>query len=378
MAIRRELSQCDRFSAMNWRIGPTLAVIGSLIVAWPSRAGDAAQPPSEHFPAFRLGAFADVVLSHPAEAGKVEYEAGEMDLYASLNVTSDWSVLGEVLVQHAGKAENIDLMRKDRFDTNLERFYAAYNPSDRLRLEIGQIHTGIVQWNEREHRSRFLQTPIDVPSIANREVQGGAWPLHFAGAWASGRVPGTLGAAYGLGLGAARGAERDDVQPIIRHGVSPAGLFLLSMAPDALTGFEAGAAGYAGRIRAPGQTMKELDATLYSSFVRGGIELRGEWARMAHTPINGPQEYVTRGWYVLGSWRLPGRWKPFRPYFLLDHLHVAPGEQYLSDVHNQNAWSAGVRWDFKSWLAVKGDFRTQKLAAPNHEGLFRAEVSLSF
>jgi hypothetical protein len=368
---------------MNQRIAAAIALIGCLTFAPVGRADDdAPPPPATHFPAFRLGAFADVVLDHPAEAGKVEYESGEIDLYASSQVTSDWSVLGEVLVQHAGKAENIDLVRKSRFQTNLERLYVAYNPSDRLRLEIGQIHTGIVQWNEREHRSRFLQTPIDVPSIANREVQGGAWPLHFSGAWASGRIPGVLGAAYGVGLGAARGSERDDVQPLVRHGLSPAGLFMISVAPDALTGFEAGAAGYVGRIRAPGQTMQELDATLYSSFVRGGIELRGEWARMDHTPIvkpiSGPVEYVTRGWYLLASWRPRGRLEAFRPYFLLDHLHVAPGEQYLSDVHNQNAWSSGVRWDVSPKLAVKGDFRTQKLAAPNHQGLFRLEVSISF
>jgi len=376
MAIRRALSHCGTFTAMR-PIGAAITLTAILTLALSVRADDA-PPPSVHYPAFRLGAFADVVLSHPTEGGAVEYEGGEMDLYASAQVTNDWSFLAEVLVQHGGKAENVDLERDARFDWSLERFYASYNPSDRLRLEMGQIHTGIVQWNEREHRSRFLQTPIDVPSIANRESQGGAWPLHFDGAWASGRVPGALGAEYGVGVGAARGSERDDIQPLFRHGISPAGLFMVSMAPDALTGFEAGAAGYVGRIRAPGQTMQELDATVYSSFVRGGIELRSEYARMAHTPLGADQEFVTRGWYVLASWRPRGRLKAFRPYFLLDHLHVAPGEQYLSDVHNQNAWSAGVRWDFNRRLALKGDFRTQKLAAPHRESLIRAEVSFSF
>ena len=375
MAIRRALSDCDTFTAMR-PIGAAITLIATVMFASIGRADDA--PAAVHYPAFRVGAFADIVLSHPTEGGAVEYEGGEMDLYASAQVTNDWSAFAEALLQHGGKAENADLETSARFDLNLERLYAAYNPSDRLRLEIGQIHTGIVQWNEREHRSRFLQTPIDVPSIANREAQGGAWPLHFAGAWASGRVPGSLGAEYGVGIGAARGSERDDIQPLFRRGISPAGLFLVSMAPDALTGFQAGAAGYVGRIRAPGQTMQELDATVYSSFVRGGIELRAEWARMAHTPLAGDQEFATRGWYVLASWRPRGRLKAFRPYFLLDHLHVAPGEQYLSDVHNQNAWSAGVRWDYNRRLALKGDFRTQQLANPHRESLIRAEVSFSF
>ncbi len=349
-------------------------VMGSLLFAAPGR-GDG--PPPSRFAGIRVGAFGDIVLGHPSKGGGVQYEAGEIDLYASKDFTNDWSMLGEVLVQHVGNATDIDVRQQDQFDTNLERLYVAYNPSDRLRVEIGQIHTGIVQWNEREHRSRFLQTPIDVPSMANREVQGGAWPLHFSGAWASGRVPGSLGAAYGVGLGAARGSERDDIQPLIRHGVSPAGLFMVSVAPDAITGLEAGAAGYVGRIRAPGQTMQELDATLFSSFVRGGLELRGEWARMAHSPISDTAEYVTRGWYLLASVRPRGRWKPLRPYVLLDHLHVPAGEKYLADVQNQNAWAAGVRWDVSPRLAIKSDVRRQLLSA-NRASTFRLELALSF
>jgi hypothetical protein len=362
---------------MTKGISAALAIIGSLVFASQGRGDDSAAA-SNHFPAFRLGAFADVVFSHPTEGGKVEYEAGELDLYSSSQLTSNWSVLGEALVQHVGHAENPDLNPKSNFEVDLERLYAAYEPSDRLRIEIGQIHTGIVQWNEREHRSRFLQTPIDVPSIANRESQGGAWPLHFAGAWASGRIPGSLGATYGMGVGAARGSQRDDIQPFLRPGSAPAGLLQVSMAPDSLTGFEAGAAGYVGRIRGPGRPLRELDATVFSSFVRGGVELRGEWARMTHTEIGGPANFVTRGWYLLGSWRPRGRWKPLRPYLLIDRLHVAPGEQYLIDVHNQNAWSAGVRWDVTPRLAIKTDFRSQLLAAPKHENLIRLEIALSF
>ncbi|MDP9362356.1 MAG: hypothetical protein M3P29_13010, partial [Acidobacteriota bacterium] len=311
--------------AMTKRIGVALAIISGLTYfAAPGRCDDA-PPPANHFPAFRLGAFADLVWSHPTERGGTNRAAGEVDLYASSQFASDWSALGEVLIRHTGTVNNIDLSA-NTFEVNLERFYAAYNPSDRLRVEIGQIHTGIIQWNEREHRSRFLQTPIDVPAIAHRESQRGAWPLHFDGAWASGRVPGSLGAAYGVGIGAARGSERDDIQPLFRRGISPAGLFQVSVAPDALTGFEAGTSGYVGRIRAPGRTLRELDATVFSSFVRGGIEVRGEWARMVHDEVGGPAEFVTRGWYLLGSLRPRGRWKSLRPYLLIDHLHVAPGE----------------------------------------------------
>jgi hypothetical protein len=359
---------------MTKRIAAAFAIICGLTFAAHGQAGDPAAATGS-FPAFRLGAFSDIVFSRAMSAGRKNFESGELDLYGSSQFAGDWSALGEVLIRHSGKVENIDL---SHFEVNLERLYVMYNPSDRLRLEIGQIHTGIIDWNGREHRSRFLQTPIDVPAVAQRESQRGAWPLHFDGAWASGRVPGSLGVEYGVGLGAARGSERDNIQPLFRRGISPAGLFRLSFAPDALTGFEAGSAGYVGRIRAPGQTLRELDATVFSSFVRGGIELRGEWARMAHAEVGGPSEFITRGWYLLGSWRPRGRWKPLRPYLLIDHLHVARGEQYLADVHDQNAWSAGVRWDASSRLALKGELRSTLFPAPQRAHFIRVELALSF
>jgi hypothetical protein len=351
-----------------------LAIISGLALSVPGRADDVSTSPV-HFPAFRLGAFAGIVYSHPIDPAGKDRETGETDLYASSQFKNDWSAQGEVLIRHSGTVENIGL---SKFEVDLERLYAAYNPSDRLRLEVGQIHTGIIQWNEREHRSLFLQTPIDVPAVAQRESQRGAWPLHFDGAWASGRVPGALGAEYGVGIGAARGSERDNIQPLFRHGISPAGLLRLSFAPDALTGFEAGSAGYVGRIRAPGRTLRELDTTLFSSFVRDGVELRGEWARMAHDEAGGPAGYITRGWYLLGSWRPRGRWKPLRPYLLIDHLTVARGEQFLSDVHDQDAWSAGVRWDISTRLAVKGEWRSALLPSPPRRHFIRIELALAF
>ena len=361
---------------MKKHLAAVLAVMGSLGFALPGRSDDVPAA-TDRFPAFRLGAFADLVWSHPTGPGGKDRAAGEVDLYASSRLANNWSALGEVLIRHTGSVDNIDLSA-NTWELNLERLYVTYNPSDQLRVEIGQIHTGIIQWNEREHRSQFLQTPIDVPAIARRESQRGAWPLHFDGAWVSGRVPGSLGAEYGVGFGAARGSERDNIQPLFRHGISPAALFLVSVAPDALTGFEAGTSGYVGHIRAPGITLRELDATVFSSFVRGGIEFRGEWARMVHSQVGGPAEFVTRGWYVLGSFRPRGRWKPFRPYVLIDSLHVAQGEQYLADVREQDGWSAGLRWDLSSRLAIKTEFRSQALGAESHRHFIRTEFALAF
>jgi hypothetical protein len=99
---------------------------------------------------------------------------------------------------------------------------------------------------------------------------------------------------------------------------------------------------------------------------------------MAHAEVLGRNEYITRGWYLLGSYRPRGRWKPLRPYLLIDHLTVARGEQFLSDVHDQDAWSAGVRWDISTKLAVKSEFRSQLLQSPRHAHFIRIELAFAF
>src|SRR6266852_1798983 len=178
-----------------------------------------ATPDAPAFPSIRVGGFADIELHTSSGNVREGLDLVELDLYSVARFSERWSALGEGVAQRAWR-QNERERRLPEF--SLERLYVEYAPNDALRIEIGQTHTGIVRWNEREHRSRFLQTPIDVPAIANRESQGGAWPLHFTGAWASGRLPGSLGLTWEVGAGAGPGLERDAI-PIFSQDRSPAG-----------------------------------------------------------------------------------------------------------------------------------------------------------
>src|SRR5438094_818939 len=129
---------------MNRPLGAALALVGSFFFASNGFADDA-PPATVHFPAFRVGAFGDIIFSHPTADRAKDHENGELDLYGSSQFGGAWSALGEVLIRHSGTVENIEL---SHFEVNLERLYVAYTPSDRLRIEVGQIHTGIIQWNE--------------------------------------------------------------------------------------------------------------------------------------------------------------------------------------------------------------------------------------
>jgi hypothetical protein len=329
-------------------------------------------------PALQWGGFADAIFTHSLRSRNTALSRLELDAYLRLRFSDNWSFLTEGLLERDRRHEQFDDPGSNRVEFNVERFFAAYDPSDRFRVELGQIHTGIIAWNEREHRSRFLQTPIDVPSIARGEEQGGAWPLHFLGAWTSGRVPGPLGLRYGAGLGEARAAVRGDIQPPLDEKTNAAALLTLGIAPDIAAGLDVSIARYQGHIPAASGALREHDSTIAVSYARGGFDARGEWAQMIHERTADMRSFRTRGWYAQVSWRPRGRWEMLRPYVLLDRLSVARGEEYLADVSDENAWAAGMRWDVLRRLVVKGDLRSQLTRQGNREKAVRLQVAVSF
>ncbi|HVT04238.1 MAG TPA: hypothetical protein VHL58_12795, partial [Thermoanaerobaculia bacterium] len=169
---------------------------------------DPSPTPSE---AFRLAGFGDVDARHSLSSGRYAFDAAELDLYFTSRLSDRWSALGEVLLQSVRDDADVDGRLTKKNELDLERLYLAYSRSDLFRVEAGQVHTGLIRWNEREHRGRFLQTSIDVPIMARREEQGGAWPLRFVGLWGSGRISGPLGVTYGIGAGEGRGKFRDEI-----------------------------------------------------------------------------------------------------------------------------------------------------------------------
>jgi hypothetical protein len=327
-------------------------------------------------PSFHLGGFVDATVSRTIDTHSNDLSFGELDVYGTAQLSDSWSALGESLVQHVGRGSDADVGRYG-LEVELERLYAAYSRSDSLRVELGRVYTGIIDWNERENRGRFLQTPIDVPAIARRQEQGGAWPMHFLGGWASGRIPGSAGMRYGVGLGQGRGHRVDDVA-LFAGDVSPAGLLSFSIEPERLTGFRFGVSALSDSIPATEGKYRELDRTFSTSYVNNGIEFRSEWSRMDHRLRSTGTTYVTEGWYALLSVRMGGRLKTFRPYVLLDRLDVAMGEPYLANVPDQHSWAVGSRWDAGPNLAFKIDYRFQSRLAPRARDAVRLQAAISF
>lgn len=339
-------------------------------------AGDVQSPQTPD--RFHLGGFGDLDLRHSFTSGQDAFDSAELDLYFTAQLSDNWSALGEVLAQRTRNDADVEARITKPTELDIERLYLAYSSSDLLRIEAGQVHTGLVRWNEREHRGRFLQTSIDVPAIARREEQGGAWPLHFVGFWGSGLLPGPLGLTYGLGVGEGRGKVRDEIQPLADPESTPAAVVSLGVAPDAVPGLELGVSAYRGRIPSPEGHLRELDRTVSASYVSGSLEFRSEWSRMNHTLISDGHKFTTSGSYALLSYRLKGNLQKLRPYLLLDHLSLPETERYLDKVRETKAWAAGVRWDLSSRVALKFDFRSQTIADRPDENLLRLQAAFNF
>ena len=152
----------------------------------------------------------------------------------------------------------------------------------------------------------------------------------------------------------------------------------LGVAPDALPGLQAFASGYFDRIPAPGGELRERDVTFSLSFIRGAVELRAEWSLLQHKPDGSSASFDSRGWYALASYRLPEPLANLRPYVLLEGLNAAEGEAYLDGIPDEKAVAAGIRFDVNRWLALKGDYRSQKVGDGPREGVVRFQLAANF
>ena len=338
-----------------------LLLSGALFACLAARAQDAPGEISEGIPAdptlmlgktpFTIQGFGDFdYIARAAEGEHSGFRNGAFEFVVSSRLSDHWTALGELVFEPDGNT----------LSTDLERFQLTYEMSDAFRISAGRVHNPILRWSVTNHHGLFMQTTINNPIIARWEDHNGLWPLHFVGAMASGRLPGSLGLIYWVGAGNGRGTVRDEVQVGSDANGSKAYVTSVGVAPDAIPGFQAFASAYFDSVPAPSGELRERDVTLSLSYIRGAAELRAEWSHLQHTPRGGAS-LETRGWYILASHGLSGPLKGFRPYALLEALDVADGEAYLDGIPSEKGVSVGLRYDVNRWLALKGEVRSQRV-----------------
>jgi len=296
------------------------------------------------------------------------FKNGALDLFVTSRLGNHWSAVVELVFEADDNALTADL----------ERFQFTYEHSDAFRVSAGRVHNPLMRWPVMNHHGLFNQTPSESPIIARWEDEAGLWPMHFVGLVAEGRFRNAAGLRYAFGVGNGRGAAIDEIQVTSDANGNRAVLAAIGVGPDALPGLEVFGSVYVDQIPAASGSLRERDATLSASYAQRDIELRGEISWMRHRDETTAVTHKTMGWYVLGAYRLPSRLARLTPYVLIEKLNVADGEAFLAGTPDEEALSAGIRWDATRWIALKGDYRWGKVAGAERSGAMRVQLAVNF
>jgi hypothetical protein len=353
-----------------------MAVLLGLAVGAPRFAAaqdPPAPPPSEpsiaqpsRRPTVRILPFGSVdVTSRSEDSGKAGFDIGPFDLYITTSLSEHWSALGELVFENADNA----------LATDLERFLVAWQPSDLLRVRAGREHNPIVRWNTALHHGVYMQTPVDRPSMARFEDDGGPWPVHFVGLLADGRI-GRAGLNYGAAVGNGRGAIPDEVQVTFDRNGSKALIGWIGFEPPAVVGLEMSLTGYADQIPTAAGDMRERAWTAAASYVAGRWELRSEYGQLDHRALAGGPSYRTTGGYVLGAFQIPRT--AVKPYVLYDRMNVPEGDPFLAGIPDRKGFLVGLRVDPDPRAALKGEVLSERVGDGSRQTTVRAQLAVAF
>ena len=317
---------------------------------------------------FSVQGFGNVDLVASAYQGQHSgFSNGAFDLFVTSHLDDHWSVLAELVFEPEG----------NQLVPDLERFEFVYEYSDALRISAGRVHNPFLQWPITYHHGLFMQVPVERPIMARWEDEPGLWPTHFVGILTQGRLLGPMDLMYAIGVGNGRGATLEEVQVGSDANDNKAITASVGLSPDVIEGFEIHGSSYLDRIPAD-TTLKETDYAFSGSFVRGPLDLRGEWSRMEHQDEANSVTYRTTGWYALGAYRLPLPGPQLKLYVLVEGIDAPGTESFLMYPSDEQAWSAGLRWDVSRWVALKGAYRSTKIEGLDRDDEVRAQLAVNF
>lgn len=278
------------------------------------------------------------------------FAVGDVDLFLTSQLANRTSVLGEVVFSEQNSGE---------FETDIERLLLKYNPSDYLKMSFGRFHTATSYYNTVFHHGLWLQTAADRPLVVEFSDHGGLLPSQAIGASFTGRVPsGPLGLNYILEYGSAA-----TIRPQITTPDAPeidenngneitAGLFLK---PDFLPGLDVGGSFYHDRINPDSDNLHigQSVASAHAVYTTPRFEFLNEAFLVQHKIRETGQTFNTPAFYSLISQQFAGKW---RPYFRYQYVNASAASPLFADVSLRHGPSAGMRYDFNDYVAMKLQF----------------------
>lgn len=318
----------------------------------------------------------------PASPNRPAFLIGDLDLLITGRAANLTAMAETALEQHGGGDVGIDL----------ERIFVGWR-SERVSVDAGRTHAELGYWNNAFHHGRWLQIPTGRPEVLKFEDEGGILPVHQVGVSAHFRayVEGDRQIELVGSIGNGRGNFTDDVQETDETNVFKALLFRIGFKGFGARDLELGVSGLFDRIAPvaglssdptafvrpalPDQSIDEAIGNAYLAYRGVDLTVISEAFDVYHAASTrdaaGVNRWYTIDAYALGAYRI-GEISPYLmtelrrtsaepdPFFFPDP--AATTTVFLKNFYEQ---TAGLRWDFTTWSALKLEYRLVLLRDPS-------------
>lgn len=317
-------------------------------------------------PAVQAFLFGDVLYSETEGPTSGGFELGQIVGHGNVLLSNHVALFGELSLTSHDTGYTIEV----------ERAILRYDFSDALKLSAGRYHTPISYWNTAYHHGLWLQGSVARPEavkFGSRFI-----PVHFVGAMAEGRIPGSpvvyhAGVGNGRAGNIARAGDDGDVNG------ARAVVASVSVQPSDLLGARVGGAVYLDNVpTVEGSDARERILNANVVWDRGGLQLISEYIHIRHAPAGSGSVTTSHAAYVHAGVRLRGSLRSFMPYARWERMDIDEGDAVFTGLlPDYRAVLAGVRWDFSELAALKGEYRDQKVGDAGRLGTFFLQASFA-
>jgi hypothetical protein len=304
------------------------------------------------------------------------FALGQMDLLITSKLSEHASVLVETYFNNP--PDNTSPLL-------LPRVLLQYSISNQFNLRLGQMHTMVGYWNHAYHHGSFLQTAYSRPEIWRYDRA--YLPLHSVGVQIFG-AEGLQGidVQYTLGIYNGRGPTAGAVQRVTDANDPKAVDLVVSLIPHSLIeGLTVGGTFYGDKVPpnptaippAVVRTKPMVERILggHAVYRLHQFQIVGEVFHIYHDDDTTQMTYKTSGYYVMGEYVIDS----LTPYSRFDYINFGNADPlYSPNVIDLSKYTAGLRWDFLPWNALKIEYSYADNKNTLDNQLFVVNVSFTF
>jgi hypothetical protein len=298
---------------------------------------------------FGLGDVANPLRSPLGAPGHATFQAGQFDLFITSKLSDTLEFLSEFVV---------DSDETNQFGLDIERYVLQYRPNDYFQIAAGRFHTAIGYYNTAFHHGTWFQKATGRPFLFLFEDSGGILPVHTVGISTTGLVPGTgkLNLHWIAEVGNGRRSNPNDqpVQNFLSDKDHKAFNLAFYVKPDWIPGAQFGASYYRDRlVPIAGGLPTHVNQSITSAhavYTNNNWEFFNEAVLIRNQADGQSRVLDTPGFYSQLARRLA---KNYWPYFRYQYVNVPKADLVNPAVGRQDGPSAGIRWDFTNYAALK-------------------------